>query len=159
MWKRKKDSTSFRDFIQDRIAVKIGEGVQRVQSLWAEWMGRQASKLSPSTLKLLLGVYFAVMASVSFYYMLTVFHGGAKVGPDLSHGTISLPSLDNTAPTISESKAVPTELFNRIQSFKNTMDSLCATTEGIRIRDSLLSGRPHLLDSMSEIERIYLMEQ
>lgn len=158
-WKKKKDNASFKALMQDKVAAKIGAGIQRVQSLWAEWMGRQASKLSPFGLKLVMGIYFAVMASVSFYYILMVFQGGTRDRPEIVQGAISLPSLDHSDPTIAKSKAVPAELFNRIQSFKNTMDSLSGTAEGIRIKDSLLAGRPHLLDSMSEIERIYLMQQ
>lgn len=156
--KKKNESVSTRALMQDKVATKIGEGIHKIQLLWAGWISRQSSKLSPFTLKLVLGLYFSVMAAVSFFYLLTVFRGSDKVRADIVQGTVRLPSFDRSDQSLIHGEIVPEELFDRIQSFKKSMDSLATTPQGLRKRDSLLLGRPHLLDSISEIQRIYLMQ-
>ena len=46
--------------------------------------------------------------------------------------------------------------FNMVRAFHHYLDSLGGTASGMAIRDSLLVGRPGLVDSLVEIEKMYL---
>lgn len=54
-----------------------------------------------------------------------------------------------TAPRISKGE------FKRIQKFKQLIDSLSKTQSGKMIKDSLLRGRPHLMDSVHYLLSLY----
>lgn len=46
--------------------------------------------------------------------------------------------------------------FLKIQGLKNYIDSLSTTAKGRRLRDSLLHNRPHLMDSVNFLIKLYL---
>lgn len=48
-----------------------------------------------------------------------------------------------------------TEFF-KIQKFKNYIDSISTTTQGKKLRDSLLQNRPHLMDSVNLLINLFL---
>jgi hypothetical protein len=45
--------------------------------------------------------------------------------------------------------------YNRLEQFRIYMDSLDGSTNGIKIKDSILSQRPKLLDSLAMVEQLY----
>ena len=63
-----------------------------------------------------------------------------------------------TIPLQKNSKIIPAvgahELW-KIQKFKTYIDSLSATPQGIKMKDSLLFSRPHLIDSINLLISLY----
>lgn len=50
---------------------------------------------------------------------------------------------------------VPIKELTHIHQFKHYLDSLNGTREGRLIRDSLLKGRPHFMDTLIYLENLY----
>jgi len=45
--------------------------------------------------------------------------------------------------------------FDKIQNFKNYIDSLSKSTAGKKIKDSILKNRPLLMDSINQLEKLF----
>lgn len=45
--------------------------------------------------------------------------------------------------------------FNKIENFKNYIDTLSNSTSGKKIKDSILQNRPLLMDSINQLEKLY----
>lgn len=55
-------------------------------------------------------------------------------------------------------QAVPVKVLERIHRFKRYLDSLGLTERGQVQRDSLLRSRPHLMDTLYRLDRLYTNE-
>jgi hypothetical protein len=64
--------------------------------------------------------------------------------------SIPVESNETTAPFITKTE------FLKVQRFKSYIDSLNATAQGKKIKDSLLHNRPHLMDSVNFLVNLYL---
>lgn len=53
----------------------------------------------------------------------------------------------------------PLKELQRVHQFKLYLDSLSASEQGQALRDSLLRGRPHLIDTLNYLEEIFNNEQ
>lgn len=54
---------------------------------------------------------------------------------------------------------LPSKELRRVYCFKKYLDSLSTNVKGQAVRDSLLRGRPHLMDTLNYLENIYNNEQ
>lgn len=64
--------------------------------------------------------------------------------------TIPVESSESTTPHITKAE------FLKIKKFKNYIDSLSTTAEGIKRKDSLLHNRPQLMDSVNFLINLFL---
>jgi hypothetical protein len=124
---------------------------QRLKAL-ATYLGSKMAGYTVKKQKTLLVLFCLVLISIS---VLTVTRSLLKKN--------QLPLMItpiSTIPPVKEPEhshiPVPTKELTRIHLFHQYLDSLKGTSEGKRIRDSLLKGRPHLLDTLIYLENLYV---
>jgi hypothetical protein len=117
------------------------------QRKWAKWMQQQTERLSVKG-KLALLIIFCVSA-VSGSIAL-IYRGIAGSNPTAYQvSRIQVPVL----PEQQEPGPIDSGSMQRIQRFRDYMDSLSKNQYGKKIYDSILLVRPGLMDSIAAIER------
>ncbi len=150
--KKRSRTTKFIGDIRENIARGVAKGIQKVQNKWAGWMNKQVAKLSIKSQKVVFVLWGAIMFSACIYTIVN----SLKDDPPKRNasGQMKLPRVRLQQPA-SRSIEVSDRMYQRLQAFKNKMDSLGNTHQGKVSRDSLLKIRPGLMDSIDMVERIY----
>lgn len=138
-----------------RLASKtIQAGYKRLQIRWVNWMLKRTSKFSRRTWMLSLVVFVLSGSAYSFYKIVDAFledsSGSFTVTPikKLKHST-KTGDANTSNPILLEVE------YSRIKSFRQFMDSLAESPGGRNSYDSIIAGRPHLMDSVRFIEHYY----
>ena len=114
---------------------------------------KKTNRYSPARKKILLLLFTTVFVAAS---TLVTMHAirAVQVRP-LPLTRIKMPPVEKgQGPT----PVVTTSSFLRIRRFKDFIDSLGTTAAGAKRRDSLLSGRPLLMDSVNFLINLYLKQ-
>jgi hypothetical protein len=152
--KEKQDPNKF----VDKVAVGIVTKCLRVQGKWADYMQRRANRLSPRAKKYSLVLFCALSVSCSLYLIIEGFKGYST--KDLGVAPIHVPV--HTTETGDEATRSPLLItkkeFERIERFRHNVDSLGKSATGTKVRDSMLSLRPGLMDSIRVIEKLYQLQ-
>jgi hypothetical protein len=137
--------------VADTAAGWIAAFIQKLQGGWAKGMSRLFSKLSPAWAKTVVIGCFLLMTAYSALLFCSAFSKPDKM---FEKPAILLKPLPAVKP-IGVPPALPDKLQGRIQRFRHYIDSLSASANGRKLRDSLFKKRPGLLDSLRQIENIY----
>jgi hypothetical protein len=130
----------------------------RVQRKYADKLQALTEKMSPRNKKLMLMLFILVFGgmSVSIVWRSITAHGNqsaVSVQPIVPSPPSGRPSKGNG---LWPEGGVTAREYNMIRAFHQYLDSLGNTADGQAIRDSLLNGRPGLMDSIVAIEKMYL---
>lgn len=118
---------------------------------FASFLQHKTNNYSAGRKKVLLLVFASVFIVESTLIIIqTTRAGNASPITVTRIKTLPVEKLQRQTPPITKSA------FVRIQKFKNYIDSLGATTKGRKQRDSLLGGRPRLMDSVNFLINLYL---
>lgn len=129
----------------------------RFQRKYADRLQEMSEKMSPRTKKLCLLLFVVVFGglSVSIVWRSVTAHGNRSV--------VTIQPIVPSPPSGHSSKenglwpegGVSAREYNMIRAFHRYLDSLGSTADGQALRDSLLKGRPGLMDSIVAIEKMY----
>ena len=116
----------------------------------AAWLQRKTSHYSNRKRKAILAIFCTTFVSVSLSILLEGLKKRAPVYPSITP-ILAVPLVNpkDKRPLINEAE------FKVMHRFRVYLDSLNRTPTGRHIRDSLLQQRPHLLDTIHYLERIY----
>lgn len=144
--------------IQDKIAAGIVHKCISVQTKWAEYMQRKTEKLSLKTVKYGLIFFCLLSVACSLYLIIGSFSNGNKqhfVSVPISIPAHSMQTGDERSRSLF---TITKAEFNRIERFRHYMDSLGESPQTAPMRDSILSNRPGLMDSVRFIEKLYELQ-
>jgi len=123
---------------------------QKGQHIWTSWMAQKAAAL---THRQLIMVFCLFTMSVGAFSLLRLYQGltGAY------HITMEADRISTVIQPAVRGKHRPREgeELLKIRAFRKYMDSLTLTENGRRKRDSIITARPGLLDSVASIEAFY----
>ena len=156
-FKRKKVNKAPED-TQHVIAYGIVHKCLKIQSKWAAYMQRKSEQLSSHGKKYLLVLFCFLAGGASIYTIADNLSSSKKKAftiPALSIPVhIGKAGEERKYPTIIITKAQ----IDKIRRFQRYMDSLDQSTDGKRLRDSILLFRPGLMDSLRFIENLYQLQ-
>ena len=153
--KRKKRETTVTDENRDRILRQMVNACLRMQTGWAQWMGRRTQHLSRRTLLLLLLPFIAIAGGYNIYLIRQGFSGNQVNA--FSVTAIKKPGLVTKTgdAKLQKEKIISKTDYQRIIRFRGYLDSLARSFAGKAVHDSILLSRPGLQDSIRYIEEIY----
>ncbi len=153
--KRKTQSSVKENAAQERLANNIVSACIRFQQRWADFMQRHTERLSRNGKLIILSSFCLTAGSLSIYFIassVTSRKASSFTMIHLKKTPYAVKSGDeNTKALLIVTKAE----FEKIQRFRIYMDSLARSPSGKKLRDSILSQRPGLMDSIHLIENIY----
>jgi hypothetical protein len=155
--KGRKEQQSSNGFA-DKVAAGIVTKCIRVQSKWAHYMQRRTEGLSQKAKKWCLTLFCLFSVGCSLYLIIESFTGTSK--QNLGVASINVPT--HSAQTGDEATRsfllITKKEVEKIERFRHYLDSLRRSASGVKIRDSLLSVRPGLMDSIRVIEKLYELQ-
>jgi len=159
MWffRRIKQKGTSQNDMQDKAAVKIARILVKTQSRFASVMGRLSSRISTQKLKVIVILFSFLGAGFSLYCIAKAILPDQNVSPFRAEHTSvpKLPEMDNQESNTNV--LISDETLQTINAFKEYMDSL--RLNGSKIYDSIISNRPHLMDSINMLEEMYYSQQ
>jgi len=158
MWKILKKRRSTEGVVRPSILRKITGKVGAVQRRWADKLQEKSERLSVTGKKLMLGIFLAIFSGWSIcigWRSLSASHRGGTIL--VQPITISDPGQRGMGDQPDSARhGVSEKEYRAIQAFSHYLDSMGQSPEGKVWKDSLLKGRPGLLNSLQAIEHIYL---
>jgi hypothetical protein len=140
---------------QEKTADRIVQNWIRVQAKWAGLLQHQSEKFSCRTKKYSLLLFCVVSVGSSLYVFMEGFHDSTPKNIPIAQINVPLHAVESGKENISSFLLITRGEFNRIEKFSRYIDSLGLSKEGRRLRDSILSYRPGLMDSIGIIKKIY----
>lgn len=139
------------DTLTDRAAKGITKVILKMQKSFAAFMGKQAGRISASSLKFLLVIFFVTGTGLSVYCVVEAFTE-KKIA--IKVGRIQVPKYyEGNDETVQPGVSISKQQYGEMLGFQSYMDSLKQTNLGTY--DSIVACRPGLLDSVKVLERIY----
>lgn len=142
----------------DRVAAGIVTKCIRVQSKWADYMQRRSERLSQNAKKWWLGLFCLFSVGCSIFLMIKSFTGTSKKNLSVAPIHVPIHSIQTGEENTRSFHLITTEEFERIARFHHYVDSLERSASGAKTRDSLLSLRPGLMDSIRILEKLYQLQ-
>lgn len=123
------------------------EKIIAIQRNCARWMQLKTEHLSPAAKRIVLFAFLIVSASLSTYLLIKP----AGKNP-IGSGRITLPAK----PEMPGNREFLTGAeYNRLRSFRQYMDSLARSPDGIKQYRDFNRAHPGLLDSIRTLEQLY----
>jgi hypothetical protein len=144
--------------VQDKVAAGIVEKCIRVQWKWADYLQRKTEILSPGAKKYGLALFCLLSMGGSFYLVRESFSPGDQRPLFASPIPPSLHYRKTGEESTRSFLLITKDEFQRMKRFRHYIDSLSRSASGQITRDSLLSLRPGLMDSLQVIERLYQLQ-
>ncbi len=111
---------------------------------------KKTNSYSVKKKKILLLAFSVAFATESILVLVQSMNGSKKTPIDVSRiKTIPIQQEQAPGPFLTRGE------FQKIQKFKNFIDSLSGSARGRKTRDSLLHNRPHLMDSIRFLLNLY----
>ncbi len=159
MWgKRKnKNTETSKDSIKDKAASGIAKLINGIQNKFGETLNKKTANLTQRGKIILLIVFCVVFGGGSIYIIIEGLSSSNESSKILKSKFISVPKhVDKTGEGSPQINVfITAEDIRRITQFRRYMDSLKTTKQGLQIHDSIISARPGLMDSLTEVERLY----
>ncbi len=146
------------NIVLDKVAAGIVRPCLQIQSKWAAYMQRKTNHLSATTKKISLALFCLFSLGCSFYLIIQSFTGNAKKGLGVAPIKMPVHSTQTGEENTRTYQLIAKEEAKKIRQFRQYMDNLSTTAAGIRKKDSLLSFRPGLMDSVRVIENLYRLQ-
>ena len=145
-----------KEHLKKRSRVRLPE-VVRLGSQWiwqkkaalALYLQSHTNKYSTRKKKNFLVMFCLLLTGISIEVMVQSFQGG-RHHPFTVEAVKTLP-----VPSPEKLQTVAGEEWRHIQKFITYLDSLDRSPDGKRFKDSLLSSRPHLWDSLQFLVQLY----
>lgn len=156
MWLVKRKQKARVDGPEQRsIGTRIGRGILKLQMGFAQRLNVAAAKVPVTKLKQALVIFCLISGGLSGYVAMN----GVLGNNERNRMTIDQASVpkhvDRSGDEVREvQNMLDGELAGQIQTFKAYMDSLLKNNKATY--DSLLLARPGLMDSIKQLEEIYL---
>ncbi len=156
MWRKNKTKTILpgSNPLQDKLAIRIANAVIKLQTQFALFLSKITANLSVNSLKLVVLIFCTGWFAVSMYFIATEFV------KDTPHSYVIISHLKSPPLITSRIKinlnmsiVITDEEHKELQQFQKYMDSLRQCSK--KQYDSILSGRPGLMDSLTQLEQIY----
>ena len=140
--------------LKDRIAKSIVNNTMKIQEQCAVFLQRRSERLSYRVKKTFILIFFILSAGYSIYLIIESLMSAKK--PLVIHPIkLSENSAKAGDENIKGDVMVSKKEYEKIHRFKIYMDSLTQNPLGRPLYDSILSGRPGLMDSILIIEELY----
>lgn len=159
MWRRRKnkDAEEAKESISNKAALGISKMINRMQHRFGETLNRKTAQLTQRGKIILFIVFCLLFGGGSLYVFIDGFTSSRSFSRALKPGAISVPKhVTKTGNDNQPIKAIITaEDIRKIKRFRRYMDSLKISKNGVFIYDSIINARPGLMDSVTEVERVY----
>lgn len=154
IWNKKKEKPAIQNDNQDRIANIIVITCIYLQQRWAVFMQHYSERLSTRWKAIILSIFCLCTGGFSFLLIERSLTNNNIVSFNVtqfkSAHPLKMEDELNKPPAI-----ITKEEFKKIEHFRNYMDSLAGSASGKQLYDSILIGRPGLIDSIILLENIY----
>ena len=148
MWRIFRRSTR-RISVVDAIFERSAGKVEKVQRKYADFLNGKVKSWSPFKIKVVLIVFVLCYISVTTIVLL-------KAGSPTD--TVSVQPIYQPTHVIPrivlDSDVKPIFLTDRIRQFRHYLDSLKADKVGRSMYDSIVTARPGLIDSLTQLEKL-----
>lgn len=144
--------------LTDKVATGIVTRCIRLQEKWANYMQQKTNRLSPKRKKYSLVLFCALSVGCSMYLIIGSFAGSASKDFNVASIHVPVHSTQTGEETTRSFLLITRKEFERIEQFRQYVDSLGGSAAGMKVRDSLLSLRPGLMDSIRVIENLYQLQ-
>ena len=145
-------------YLFDKAAAGIVKGCIHVQMRWAAYMQRKTARLSHKAKMYCLLLFCLLSVGCSLYLILESFAGTSKKNLGLAPINVPVHAAQSGEEDTRSFLLITKKEFERIEQFRLYLDSLGRSDTGMKIRDSLLSLRPGLMDSIRAVERLYQLQ-
>jgi hypothetical protein len=152
--KEQQSSNAFADKVAAGIVKKCIQG----QAKWANYMQRKTNGLSLQARKYSLLLFCILSVGCSLYLIAESFTGSSNKNLIVAPIHVPLHSTKTGEENSHSFLLITKKEFEKIEKFRRYVDSLGGSASGIKIRDSLLSLRPGLMDSIRVIEKLYQLQ-
>jgi len=164
MWwnrKMKKENGESANRFAGGITTGINKYVTDRQTKLAGFLNRKTQGLSTSGKKAFLFAVCLLFGGMSLHLIVTTLWRPSKPDASLKPSAISVPEhLNKTGEeTLYPRELVTEQDMEEVRTFKRYMDSLRHSTNGKALYDSILTARPGLLDTVSMLEELYLLQK
>lgn len=151
---KKKEKTSLQNGNQDRIANSIVITCICLQQRWVAFMQRYAERLSTKWKAIILSVFCLCTGGFSFFLIAKSLTSNNIISFNVTQFKSSFPA--KLGDELSKPGVIITkEEYEKIEHFKQYVDSLAVSPSGKKLHDSILISRPGLVDSIIFLENIY----
>lgn len=158
-WKRK--SVSQQNESGEGLSSNIKRYVAKKEGNLAGYLNKKVNGLSVKGQMFFLFAFCTLFGGVSLYLVLNTFLGPNSSSSSIKPQSINIPrNLNKTGEeNIYPNLLVTEEDIKQVRAFRLFMDSLHLTPNGKPIYDSILTNRPGLMDTISMLEQLYLLQQ
>lgn len=135
---------------------QLTEKVINIQHKAADFLNEKANSWQPERMKVLLVMFCLLFGTASLFIM-----GKAilypKTGNSIIVRTVKIPEHIGHVKSeiIVYGQFISRNEYQRLEQFRQYIDSLGITENGMKIKDSILSRRPKLMDSLALVEQLY----
>jgi hypothetical protein len=151
---RKKRVDAVANPLQDKAAGVVVSKVLWLQNKWACFMDRRVNRLSVRSKKFGLMVFVGLSVLTCVRILIQTFTSPPSVN-SFKVGSVRNGKHSTSTGEENISSRIPEQQYKRIVAFHHYMDSLHGSAQGRRVRDSIISCRPGLLDSAKFLEKLY----
>lgn len=155
--KERKEKQAPNEFA-DKVAAGIVTKCIHVQEKWADYMQRKTNRLSIKAKKYSLVLFCTLSVGCSMYLIIGSFAGSATKDFNVASIHVPVHSTQTGEETSRSPLLITKKEFEKIERFRQYVDSLGGSAAGMEVRDSLLSLRPGLMDSIRVIENLYQLQ-
>lgn len=143
----------------DKVAGKIAGLGLKLQNGFANAMNKTFEKMNYKRLKIWLIIFCVNCGGYSIYLLTTAIFSPASTQKSIKIDPVKVPKhYDKSGDELlTPDNTVSEQTFQRIQVFKQYMDSLQKT--GSKDYDSILTARPFLMDTVLMLEQIYYSQK
>lgn len=142
----------------DKAADGIVKSCIHMQMKWAAYMQRKTARLSHKAKMYCLLLFCLLSVGCSLYLILESLASTSKKNLGLAPINIPEHAAQSGEEDTRSIRLITKREFERIERFRHYLDSLGRSATGMKIRDSLLSLRPGLMDSIRVVERLYQLQ-
>jgi len=162
-WKRNsvEKQTDSGASLPKRVSTGINQYVSGKEQKVATFLNRKAEGLSTKGKKWFLAIFCLVFGGISFYLVIHTAISKSSRSAAIEPSAISVPQHMNKTgeENLYPGVLVTEEDMKQVRVFKLHMDSLRLSTSGRAMYDSILKARPGLMDTVSMLEQLYLLQQ
>lgn len=154
--KRKEQQSQYS--FHDKAAAGIVKGCIHVQTKWANFMQRKTARFTAKAKKYGLVLFCLLSVGCCLYLIIESFTVTPKKNLGVAPINIPKQPMQTGEGDTRSFLLITKKEFERIEQFRLYLDSLGRSHMGIKIRDSLLSLRPGLMDSIRAVEKLYQLQ-
>lgn len=162
MWGRNKNNRQDESRIPvgEKAAASVGGMINGVQRKFGTVLNDKTSNLSQRGKVILFICFSLLFGGSSVYLIIKGITTSVEAYKNPTPRAITVPRhYDKTGmPEVRNPSVVSPAEIKRIRYFRRYMDSLASSQQGALLYDSIIRARPGLLDSVSQVERMYIAD-